>query len=107
MPDMVGTPAGHEHVPAGVKAAVPFVPAGVYEWFAIEIPETADATLPEGVYAFIVNVGWLTVPLGVPADTFVVSPAVPVKVGCDTTPVGVKMCEACVCVELPPTAPTA
>ena len=68
-PVNTGTPTGHAIVPDGVNAAVPFVPAGVYE--------------------SIVNAGALLVPAGVPPLTALVVLLPPVNVGAATVPVGV------------------
>ncbi len=54
LPANVGTPTGHATVPEGVKAAVPFVPAGVppltaeVVWFDVPV-NVGAATVPAGV----------------------------------------------------------
>lgn len=103
---IVGTPAGHATVPAGVKAAVPFVPVAVNVWVW---PERAD---PVKVCAVTVRLGAVAlqavvdpvpaailvaaqfplvalapfVPAGVPAETELVVAELPVNVCAGTVP---------------------
>lgn len=86
-PVKAGTPTGHVIVSAGM---VPLDPVNVCAGTVPAPPvNVGAATLPAGVYEFIVSAGAEFVPAGVPADTALDVTELPVKVGVETVPAGV------------------